>query len=261
MGSLAGRALGLALLLALVPLTGCFSLQDTPLEQRGVPGGLTLACLDGSTYTRMVVEIDHASGHRPEDSTIQLIRQRLVDVCDKPDGITVEVELTDFELSDGWTADDIRAEGLRTRAAAPRDGDTLRWHLLFPAGHHASDGVLGQAVNAATVAVFQATIQDAENLLQRPSWEQMEGSVAVHEVGHLLGLVNLVYTSPRAHEDGSHPGHSNNDESVMYWAVETADIGNVLSGEVPDAFDADDLADLEDLASGAITARDQLWTP
>ena len=49
-----------------------------------------------------------------------------------------------------------------------------------------------------------------------------------------LGLVNLVYTSPADHEDAGHPGHSNNEDSVMYWAVKDCEPFTVpafLSGE------------------------------
>ena len=81
----------------------------------------------------------------------------------------------------------------------------------------------------------------------------------MHEFGHLLGLVNLVYKSPVDHEDKDHPGHSNNEDSVMYWAVESADIGNIITGQLPDEFDNDDLNDLSGILSGEIPVRDQLW--
>ena len=72
--------------------------------------------------------------------------------------------------------------------------------------------MLGVAVDASTVALFGDSIDEAEGPLGRPSVEDVENSVVIHEVGHLLGLVNLVYQSPVDHEDADHPGHSNNDE-------------------------------------------------
>ncbi len=65
----------LALMLAsLVLLQGCLgglrdSVTDALPEQRGIPGGLTLACLSSSQFTDMVIEIDHASGYAPEATT------------------------------------------------------------------------------------------------------------------------------------------------------------------------------------------------
>ena len=220
----------LALMLAsLMLLQGCLGglrdgLSDALPEQRGKPGGLTMACLSSSQFTEMVIEIDHAPGYAPEASTVQLLIERLDDVCDKPDGIRAVITETEFSHSGTWSAEDVRDQALAYREAPPMDGATLRWHLLFPAGGYDDDSVLGVAVNAADVAVFRDSIDDAENILRRPSAEDIENSVTLHEVGHLLGLVNLVYTSPRDHEDPDHPGHSSNEDSVMYWAVDSSSV-------------------------------------
>ena len=74
-------------------------------------------------------------------------------------------------------------------------------------------------------------------------------------------MVNLVYTSPADHEDSEHPGHSNNEDSVMYWAIESASISNFFSNELPTEFDLDDKQDLIGLADGSIKCTDQLWRP
>ena len=253
--------LALVLTALILPLTGCFDAVQDATEQPGVPGGLALACLRDDTFTGLVIEIDHAPDMAPQPSTVDLLESRLTDVCDKPGGVSVVLTQTVFEASGGWTADDVREEGKRTSAGPSQDGETLRWHILFPRGGSSTTGVLGQAVDASTAAIWPESIQDAENLFQRPSWEQMEGAVTMHEVGHLLGLVNLVYTSPTAHEDGEHAGHSDNQDSVMYHAVESSDLVNIFSGSVPDDYDSDDRADLAGLADGSISAEHQLWQP
>jgi hypothetical protein len=66
--------------------------------------------------------------------------------------------------------------------------------------------------------------------------------VATHELGHLLGLVDLVLDTGR--EDPEHPGHSRSRDSVMFWAVESDLIGSLLGGGPPTVFDAADRADL-----------------
>ena len=256
-------ALAVALVLSML-LQGCLSgvvgaIDDVVPERRGIPGGLTLACLMDDTYTSMVVEIDHAPNHAPEASTVDLLIERLDEVCTKPGGITVDLQETEFDDLATWTADDVRRVALETRAAPPQDGDVLRWHILMPEGTYDDESVLGVAVDASTVALFGDAIDEADGLFGRPSVEDVENSVLVHEAGHLLGLVNLVYRSPVDHEDDEHPGHSNNEESVMYWAIESVDLANFIFGNLPTEFDDDDLADLAGLASGDIPVRDQLW--
>ena len=47
----------------------------------------------------------------------------------------------------------------------------------------------------------------------------------------------------------------------MYWAVESSDISNIISGQLPDEFDQDDLDDLAGLKAGTIEIEKQLWLP
>ena len=97
----------LGLLMVFSTMSGC--LGDDIFEtadKKGIPGGLTLACLSSAKYTSMVVEIDYESGYMPEQSSINLLKTRLQEVCDKPNGIEVELTETDFGHSGTWTAND-----------------------------------------------------------------------------------------------------------------------------------------------------------
>ena len=243
-------------------MAGCLGSDGLDIlpEKKGVPGGLTLACLRSSMYTSMVIEIDHDPGYRPYSSSVDLLIDRLESVCDKPAGISVEYFEVDFGHDGTWSAQDVRDKGWEQKDTSPRDGTTLYWQILFPAGTYDSDSVLGVAVDASTVALFSDSIDDSAGPFGRPSVEDVENSVLVHEVGHLLGLVNLVYESPVDHEDPDHPGHSSNDDSVMYWAIESTDVANFIFGSLPSDFDDDDRADLAGLADGSIPIRDQLWS-
>jgi len=247
----------------LAPLfSGCISAEDLPfIEQKGTPGGLTLACLDDSQYTSMIVEIDYSPGYQPETSSTDMLKQRLESVCDKPLGIKVVFTETDFMNENVWSPSDVRNAAWDTKSSPPMDNTILTWQFLFPSGVYEDESVLGVAVDASTVALFKDSIDDAENIFRRPSAEKIENSVLVHEAGHLLGLVNLVYTSPADHEDSAHPGHSNNEDSVMYWAVESASISNFFDNELPTEFDSDDIADLVGLSDGSISCLNQLWSP
>ena len=241
-------------------LSGCCG-EESKEVQRGIPGGLTLACLSDDKYTSMVVEIDYEAGYMPEQSSTDLLKTRLEQVCDKPQGIEIFLTETNFDHEGQWSASDVREKGWNEKSNNPQSDSTLYWQAIFPSGQYANDGVLGVAVDASTIAIFGEAVDDAEGpIFNRPSAEEIENSVLVHEFGHLLGLVNLVYQSPVDHEDEEHKGHSNNEDSVMYWAIESANIGNIITGELPDDFDADDLNDLAGMLSGEIESNNQLWT-
>jgi len=250
------KAIFLAVTIILAAFSGCFGSDDILSEKRGIPGGLTLACLQDSQFTSMELVFLYEEGYEPEAS--DLLKSRLDQVCEKST-VRIRKEIVNFEHSGSWSSDDIRDQRWDLGADAMQE-NTLRWYFLFPSGVYEKDSVLGVAVDASTVAIFKDSVADAEGFLGRPSAEEVERSVAVHELGHLLGLVNLVYTSPIDHEDSNNKGHSINDNSVMYWAIESSDVGNFISGDLPDEYDADDKSDLSGLADGTISAKNQIWS-
>lgn len=238
-------------------MAGCFGSDELFEEKRGIPGGLALACLQDDKFEKMKIHFLYEKGYDP--IAMDLVKTRLQQVCDKPDGIQIVANEIDFSEKTSWSSDDVRDARWKHGGDA-MGADTLHWYFLFPKGAHNDDSVLGVAVDASTVAVFKDTISDSVNFLGRPSADEIERAVTVHEAGHLLGLVNLVYQSPIDHEDPDHPGHSNNEDSVMYWAIESSSIGNIFSGSIPDEFDADDKSDLAGMASGELKCSNQLWS-
>ena len=113
-------------------MSGCFEDSVITLEDRGRPGGLVVACLSPS-IPKMVLEIDYEEGYRPHQDSIDLLETRLLQVCDKPEGISFEFSQVDFGKSNSLTADDIRDMGSAFREHSPLavEGE-LRWHVLFP---------------------------------------------------------------------------------------------------------------------------------
>ncbi|MEZ7995050.1 MAG: hypothetical protein QMC52_07845 [Candidatus Poseidoniaceae archaeon] len=250
----------LGILLLTPVLSGCLGddvLGDIIPQKKGIPGSLTMACLTNS-YTKMILEIDYEAGYKPETSSTDLLKLRISEVCSFSQGITTEFTETDFDDVGTWSADDVREQGWNNKKADPTSGKTLRWQLIFPAESYEDDSVLGVAVDASTIAIFGESVDGAAGLFNRPSAEEVENSVIVHEAGHLLGLVNLVYTSPVDHEASDKPGHSNNEDSVMYWAIESVTVANFISGDLPNEFDQDDKDDLAGIAAGTIEVTDQI---
>jgi hypothetical protein len=250
----------LSILLLTPVLSGCLSddlLDDVMPQLKGIPGGLTMACLTDS-HDKMVLEIDYEAGYKPETSSTDLLKQRIGEVCSFSKGISLEFTETDFADVGTWSADDVREQGWANKQDDPTNGKTLRWQLIFPAETNEDDNVLGVAVDASTIAIFGESVDGAAGFLNRPSAEDVENSVIVHEIGHLLGLVNLVYTSPADHESSDNPGHSNNEDSVMYWAIESVTVANFISGDLPNEFDQDDKDDLAGMAAGTIEVSSQI---
>lgn len=219
------------------------------LDDHGQVGHLALAYLR-SDQPKLVVEITAVEGRSPSREARNLLATRLRSVLDKPGGIEMLDPRVIPPQGNRHTLDDIRAVEDAHRTHFSTDG-TVIMHYLFLDGEFAEEeGALGLAYRASSVAIFPDTIDAASTPLVTS--EAIEGSVVVHEAGHLLRLVNIGYRSPRDHEDPEHPNHTKHRDGVMFWAVESISVANVLAGGPPDDFHPDSRADLRDLQSGRI---------
>ena len=199
---------------------------------------------------RLVIEVDAVEGKEPSDASLDHLRSVLASVLDKPGGIEVMPTEAIGGAEDRYSTGDLRAVEERRRDTSS-DGESASLYVLVVTGEFADDPhALGVAYSASSMAIFRDTVEEASGFLGSP--ERVERSVIVHEAGHMLGLVNIGYSSPREREDPEHPNHSSNEDSVMFWAVESDAIFQLLDGPGPDNFDEDDRDDLEDLKSGQL---------
>jgi hypothetical protein len=194
---------------------------------------------------RIVVEVLAQPGMAPGQATLDHVAKVLRDASGKPVSVPAVVALP---AGDGTTNDvEIRELSDRHgRTAQTAEQAVLR--LLFLTGAYEGEDdddsrALGVAVRGDTAAVFEEQVRRTAT----PPFvtvAQLETSVTTHEVGHLLGLVDLVIDTDR--DDPKNPGHSPSKESVMFWAVESNRVSQVLDGPPPRDFDA---ADRDELAA------------
>jgi hypothetical protein len=214
----------------------------------GEPGDNAGAFLRAAV-PKLVVEVDAVAGKAPRAETLDLLRRRLASVVDKPGGIRFLPVASIPAHGGAWSVDDLRAAE-RTHRDTHNTPDTASLYLLFVDGTPPKEGAIGISFSGSSAAIFSDQVADAATLLVGAA--AIERADTVHEVGHLLSLVNLGYTSSRAHEDAQHRGHSDNPGSVMYWAVDNVGVATLLGGRTqpPTEFDADDQADLAAIRSG-----------
>jgi hypothetical protein len=206
------------------------------------------------TVPKLTVEIQAVSGYGPSTATLSLLRQRLQSVADKPGGVDVMPVANVIPGRSTWTIPQVQAVESKYRKHYSSNSDAVIY-LIFVNGQPNPSGPIGVAYNASSDVIFEEAIRGASTPLV--TVQEIEQACVVHEVGHILSLVNIGYTSPRPHEDSQHPGHSNNPGSVMYWAVDNVGVANLLGGRTapPDNYDSDDRADLKDVQNRKLIVR------
>jgi len=240
------RITPIAALLLVIPLSGCFG-----LGHHTVPTDYL-----GSGYSKWHIEVDFASGQRPDDSLLTFLHDRLAPLAHKAEGVDFQ---TDDALSDesrSWDDGAIQ-DYAKAHASFTTGGNQVVTHLMFLSGHYAGDSsngkVLGVTYDYDLIVMFPQTISSSCTLATLcTSATPMLRASTLHEFGHALGLVNRGVAMVHPHEDSGHKGHSTNSASVMYWQVESSDIASLLAsgGTIPQDFDANDREDLH--AAGGV---------
>lgn len=196
---------------------------------------------------RLVVEVAVQEGVAADPQALDHLVAILEREADKPGG--VEVVRTSFDDDrERWSPQDLRqvADEHRTRWSDEQAATVL---VLYVRGAFEDEDAIGVAYNASEAALFPERWEGLlEGLLATDA--DVERAALTHEVGHLLGLVELVYDSAHDREHPDAPGHSRSEDSVMHPAVETTAVGRVFDGPPPDDFDAADRDDLEQLRTG-----------
>lgn len=216
---------------------------STSYPELAAVGAMAKTYLQASPAKSLVVEVDWMSGRKPSNSALAHLESILKRELAKPGGVDVRLGAEMATTDTSWTlADLVAAE--RTFRAEHSGGSRATMWIAYLGGSFAEGGsALGAAFTASAAVLFRDRIGQATSALVLAS--EIERSVLTHEAGHLLGLVNIGYQSRFNHEDPTHPKHSSNRDSVMYWAVEDISVRDLLAGGPPDDFDDADRADLE----------------
>jgi len=210
----------------------------------GGPGSAAPFFLRPEPATAIVLEVSAEPGAEPSDDTVQHVANTLIAVTGK--GVSVSAGGA-LPSDDVWSPDEVRAAA-DAAARTSQGGGRAVIRLLFVHGEYSeSDTVLGVAVRGDVAAVFSDRVDAAETPLIGSG--AIETAVTTHEIGHLLGLVDSYLDTGR--DDPEHPGHSTNRSSVMYWAVESSLVSDLLTGGPPRDFDDADRADLAAIRNGA----------
>lgn len=201
----------------------------------------------GGDVPALTIEVDAVEGREPSGEALGHLRGTTSSVSDKANVAQRPIESV-AKTKDRYSRGDLTAlEDAHRDTGSTSDAASL--YVLVVNGEFAGNSnALGVAYSASAFAIFRDKVEEAAGLVGSPS--RIERSVLVHELGHVLRLVNIGYDSPRNREDAEHPNHSTNEDSVMFWAVESDLISQVLSGPPPDSFDDADRADLEDIKAG-----------
>lgn len=247
------KLLSLTLLLFVL---GCSKDDDDSRVENGVnktanlqiTGSSANDFLSAAKYQSVVIEVLYVQGFEPEAQTLSNLRNFMQARLNKPGGITINQRQI---ASPGLAPYDINEiAGIESlHRTFYNNSNVLTLFLLFVDGNYATDTAsnftLGTAYRNTSFVMFENTIQNLSNSPLEPNRVTLESTVILHELGHLLGLVNLGSTMQTEHNDEAHDKHCDNENCLMFWKTGNSSmIGEMVGSGIPQ-LDANCLDDLQ----------------
>jgi hypothetical protein len=226
-------------------IIGCDNSDSlVPVDSTIVPNSF----LSDKTYDKLNVEIQSMNGFEPTAETIATLKSFLQQRLNKSGGITISMSTAPTQGLASYSISDIKSIENAHRTAKT-NGKTLTAYILFLDGDYsANEGnakVLGVAYGNTSMAIFEKTIRSFSGGVTQPPVKTLESTVILHEVGHILGLVNNGTPMQVTHQDATHGRHCTDQNCLMYYAAETSDIiANIAGGTIP-SLDSNCLNDLK----------------
>ncbi|HEV7330699.1 MAG TPA: M12 family metallo-peptidase [Flavisolibacter sp.] len=216
-------------------------LDPDSLHNRAV-GSSANELLSNSKFNSLVVEIQYMPGFAPDPGAVTHLQNFLSSRLHKPEGISVVTKEIPAAANAILTANEVHAIEKANRSAFTA-GDQIAVYVLYTNGDYSENNVLGIAYRNTSVALFGKKIKTNSGGVGQPSRTKLEATVLEHELGHLLGLVDVGSSMQTFHK--ANGNHCSSQSCLMYYAAETTDIfGFLVTGNIP-ALDSDCLSDLK----------------
>jgi hypothetical protein len=223
------RALFLSgIVVASVLLHGCGGGGGTPGTgdiDGGSVGTASHAIIRSSPYPNLVIEADYYPGSAPEAGVLTFLQNHLLSVTAKT---SATISPLSNEIASPASKTSYSESDIRTIEAANRgthtSGDTVSLYLLFLNGPLSTDPTpaitVGLSYEGTGYAMFQSVLAANAGGADSPySLLKLEESDVIHEIGHLMGLVNLSIGMVTPHQDPGHSYHCNNPNCALYYSL------------------------------------------
>ncbi|MCW3105691.1 MAG: hypothetical protein JWQ09_197 [Segetibacter sp.] len=213
---------------------------NSPIDKQSV-GQSASQLLNANAFTILNLEIQYSPGMKPQDQTVNNLVNFLNTYLNKPGGINVTQKQVGSFGAPTATLQEVANFEDRNRSIYTV-GNTISIWIYFADADYSVTDVAGISFWNTSIAVFEKTLQAKSGGVNQASRVKVESGTLMHEMGHLLGLVNTGTTMVKPHEDASHKSHCSNTGCLMYYGIQTSGLMG-LNGSIP-GLDVDCVNDL-----------------
>lgn len=226
-------------------LTDQMNEGEDQLSNRLPVGASSRDLLSAENYTSLRIEILQVGSYTLPQSSEQYLLNFIEQRLHKPLGVSVvrrSIPATNEEALTIAEIDDIEKE----YRASYNNGQELAIYFLVADTDYAIPNVLGVAYKNTSMAIFQKRIEELSGGLGQVSTSLLTSTVIAHELGHIMGLVNVGSPMRSPHQDEANGKHCTSASCLMYYSVENASgLEDLLGSSEPPRLDDFCLEDLK----------------
>jgi predicted Zn-dependent protease len=183
--------------------------------------------LSASAYQSVIVQVHYMPGYQPDPAALDNFYNFLNSLVNKPGGITISQSQVAASGKSVLSLNDV-IQLENTNRSAYTNGTRLAIYLLFTDAVFTESNVLGIAYKNTSMVVFGKKVHENSGGLNQVSRTKLETTIEEHEIGHILGLVDLGSPMQVNHKDPP-SNHCNNSSCLMYFQTQINMIGGITS--------------------------------
>ena len=239
------------LVLLLVVHTGCVK-SNANEERAGLAvnfhdqqfGRSAAHLLKDDQFQSLKVEIQYMTGFQPDLGAVVHLEKFLNQHLHKPGGISIVTTEIGAVGDSALRRKDVLAIEKANRQYFSY-GNEICLYILYSNNEFINPKILGEAYRNTSAVLYGKSIREHTGKIGKPNRTKLEATILLHEMGHLLGLVNKGTGTTSEHADPAHASHCRNRDCLMYWANGLEDkFGHLVRGAIP-GLDTACLADLK----------------
>jgi hypothetical protein len=240
----------ITILLLMIVITSCIKTiasDDDYVDNRAFHNqkvGVSAAdLLRDEQYTSLKVEVQYMEGYEPDETALRNLHLFLIDHLHKPKGVFITTKEITPHPDSALTLDQVVAIERANRTAFVQE-DQLAVYILYTNSYFSDAKMLGWAYRNTSAVLFGRKLREHASREDTPDRTILESNVLKHEMGHLLGLVNVGSPLQSDHKDHKNGKHCANPDCLMYHVVDTKKPFRLLLKSEVAELDPECLADL-----------------
>lgn len=188
--------------------------------------------LTETRFQRLVIEVGYMEGFALSSQAETEVIRFLEETVNKSAGIEIIHTEIPSQTLENYSSEDLREIESDNRQRFP-SGEELTVWVSVVNGRFEDNSVIGVAYQNLSTALMGESISENTGGFNQASRSSIEAAVLMHELSHLLGLVNI--TTPMINEHQGNGNHCDNSDCLMNSAIETTNVFGIMeSSPIPE---------------------------